>query len=873
MSRTFVIIDGSSLMHRAFYALPLLSTAAGQYTNAAYGFTTMLVKLLAEIRPEAVAVAFDKSRITFRTEAYKEYKAQRKPTPRELSEQFSLIKEILGGFGITVLEEAGYEADDIIGTLAGRASKEDYKVIIITGDRDALQLISPEVQVYLTKKGITDVVAFDEAMFKAEYGLQPHQLIDLKGLMGDTSDNIPGVPGVGEKTALKLIQEYGSVEAVLKNIDNISGQKLKDRLRENQELALLSKKLATIDCTMPLELTLESCSYSPNNDALYELFTRYEFKSLIKRFDELFPGSVSVSAAITEVIPQVVILNESEEIRNIAEHITASGCMEFYLAVSGKVPELTLAGIAVVFEGTSYFIAGETLGVSLILKLIAEPGIRKVTYDSKTLYALCPHYDIKPAGQLFDMLLAAYLLEPTAASYPLEGLAEKYLSGSFAPLPKTALLSSQAGQAVWLIHLLGDVLAEHLKKNQLEDLCCNMEIPLAEVLAVMERNGIEIDTRYLRAISTDIGAQIAVLLTEIYKAAGEEFNVNSTKQLGVILFEKLGLPAFKKTKTGYSTDAEVLENLRGRHPVIDNLLEYRMLTKLKSTYLDGLEMLVNKNSGRIHTTFNQTVTATGRLSSSDPNLQNIPVRTEIGRRIRELFVPGSGYDYIMSADYSQIELRILAHMSGDENLLYSFRHDEDVHIRTASQVFGVPMTEVTSAMRSRAKAVNFGIVYGISDYGLSRDIGVSRKEAGSYIDSYFTKYQGVKVFLDQMVRDAHENGYVTTLFGRRRYLPDINSSNFNQRSFAERVAMNTPIQGTAADIIKKAMILVYKALEDEKLKSRVLLQVHDELVLEVTSNEADRVRALVKNAMEEAARLAIPMTVEVKMGRNWAAAK
>ncbi|MCE5287510.1 MAG: DNA polymerase I [Pelosinus sp.] len=872
MPRTFVIIDGSSLVHRAFYALPLLMTANGQYTNAAYGFTTMLVKLLAEIKPEAIAVAFDKSRTTFRNDAYKEYKAHRRPTPAELSEQFPLVKEILSGFGITVLEEAGYEGDDIIGTLAGKASQEDYEVIIITGDRDALQLISPKVQVYLTKKGISDVEHFDTAAFQAKYSLMPLQLIDLKGLMGDTADNIPGVPGVGEKTAIKLIQEYGSVEEVLANIDNVSGKKLQEKLKENTKLALISKKLATIECAMPLEVSLANCGYTPDSQKLYELFSQCEFKSLLERFDQLFPGC-KAAAKPAEAIPQAVILNDAAKIHKAAELIRKSGCMEFYMAAAKKVPELTLSGIAVVIEETPYFASRETLGFSELIGLIADSKIRKVTYDIKTVYSLCRQYNIKSQGQQFDILLAAYLLDPTAAAYPLESLAEKYLSRSFSPLASTVLPAEYAGQAVWLVHLLAGVLDEYLKQNKLDDLCCNMEVPLAEVLAVMEGHGIQIDVTYLKQLSADIGIQVGVLLQEIYKLAGEEFNVNSTKQLGVILFEKLGLPVQKKTKTGYSTDAEVLEKLAGKHPLINNLLEYRMLTKLKSTYLDGLEILVNKTTGRIHTTFNQTVTATGRLSSSEPNLQNIPVRTEIGKRIRELFVPGSGYDYIMSADYSQIELRILAHMSGDENLLDSFRHNEDVHTRTAAQVFGVPIAEVTSEMRSRAKAVNFGIVYGISDYGLSRDIGVSRKEAGFYIDSYFIKYQGVKNFLDQTVQDAHEKGYVTTLFGRRRYLPDINSKNFNQRSFAERVAMNTPIQGTAADVIKKAMLQVYKVLQEEKLKSRVLLQVHDELVLEVSKDEADKVSKLVKKAMEQAVDLRVPMTVEVKMGENWAAAK
>jgi DNA polymerase-1 len=874
MSRKFIIVDGSSLVHRAFYALPLLATPSGQYTNAVYGFTTMMVKLLAELKPDLMVVAFDKGKITFRNDTYAEYKAHRKPTPSELSEQFPLAKDMLQAFGITTIEEAGYEADDIIGTLATKAGKAGHNVIIVTGDRDALQLISPQIQVMLTKKGISNVEIFDNQAFGVKYGVNPEQLIDIKGLMGDASDNIPGVPGVGEKTAMKLIAEFGSVENVLENIENISGKKLQENLRNNREIALLSKKLATVMCDMSLEFSTDKFEICPDVHKVKELFVKFEFKGLLAKIDTIFPKADQQCLEEAECLPQFKHLTTYDEVAEVIHQIRKAGIVEFYATITGKLPDIKMHGLSIIAEEQTIYIATGVEGWRDVLALFADEKVVKVTHDAKIMYSACVKMGTSLGGLVFDTILAAYLLDPTASEYSLSLLKEQYLGQSSSS--EWSKGSAEPVYAVWaveVIHALYPLLKQNLVDHKLIALFDEVELPLVEVLSVVENYGIKVNSEYLKVMSAEIGTKIDLLLAEIHQCAGESFNVNSPKQLGVILFDKLNLPVIKKTKTGYSTDAEVLEKLAGQHAIIDTILEYRMLTKLKSTYLDGMIGLIHPETGRIHTTFNQMVTATGRLSSSEPNLQNIPIRTEIGKKIRELFVPGDGYQYIMSADYSQIELRVLADMSDDINLIESFAQNQDVHTRTAAEVFEVPMNEVTPELRSRAKAVNFGIVYGISDYGLSRDIGVSRKEASHYIENYFTKYHGVKGFMDKVVSEAHKQGYVTTLLGRRRYLPDINSRNFNLRSFAERTAMNTPIQGTAADIIKKAMIDVYNVLQREKMRSRILLQVHDELVLEVPEEEVEQVAKIVKDAMEQSVTLRVPLVVDVNVGRNWADAK
>lgn len=874
MSRTFILIDGSSLLYRAFYALPLLKSARGQYTNAVYGFTTMLVKLIGEVKPDALVVAFDKGKVTFRNEMYPEYKAQRKSAPPELAEQFPLIREVLSIMGVRVFEEAGFEADDIIGTFACRASRAGFQVKVVTGDRDALQLIDDNIRVLLTRKGITEIETMDKVALKDKFGVTPEQIIDLKGLMGDTSDNIPGVPGVGEKTAGKLISEFGSVENVLANLDKVSGPKLRETLKNNADLARLSKKLATIVCDLPLEFIPENYIFSPNIEKTREIFTELEFKSLITRLKEIVPGASDEPVQVTQSLPEVSIAETEQNIRELIEEVAKPGILAYYPLLSGHVPKVVIDGVGLAFGERQVYISAGTPGWDELMQTLLQRVYPVVVYDSKLVTGFIVKNGKEQFSAIFDVGLAAYLLDPTANDYSITRLSELYLK--YQNNWQEKQVAHEPAFAAWAagsLLKLYPVMQQTLKEAELTALLEEIEMPLAAVLSQMEMSGIKVDREHLKLINADIAGKVEKLLEEIYITAGEEFNVNSPKQLGQILFEKLKLPVIKKTKTGYSTDAEVLEKLTGEHPLINYLLEYRLLSKLKSTYLDTMDSLIHAQTGRIHTSFNQTVTATGRLSSSEPNLQNIPVRTEAGKRIRELFIPGEGYDYLVSADYSQIELRILAHLSNDENLIDAFRHNQDIHTRTASEVFGVAMDQVSSEMRSRAKAVNFGIVYGISDYGLSRDIGVNRKEAGQYIDNYFSRYQGVKRFIDHTVLAARTDGFVTTMFGRRRYLPDINSSNFNQRSFAERTAMNTPIQGTAADVIKKAMISVSRSLQAKGLRSRILLQVHDELVLEVPTGELDIVKTLVKNLMENAVQLAIPLTVDVKIGKNWAEAK
>ncbi len=873
MARTFVIIDGSSLIHRAFYALPLLTTQSGYYTNAVYGFTTMLIRLITDVDPEMIVVAFDKGRITFRNDAFADYKAQRKPTPSELSQQFPLAKELLSAFGITSIEHEGYEADDIIGTLATKAATSGYEVIIVTGDKDALQLIGPSVKVMLTRKGISEIELVDTAAFTNKYGFPPQRLIDLKGLMGDSSDNIPGVPGVGEKTACKLIQEFQSLEHVLENIDKVSGNKLREKLRENAQLAVLSKQLATIFCDMPLNFTPEAYTMNPDYHQIQEVLQRLEFKSLASRL----PAVLSPTQPAENVYQQSTSINckiaeNRQDVQAIIDKIKANKTMICYPIAGNKPYSPDLYGMAVYTDSGCMYITSEIGGWNFLLDLLADEDISKITYNAKVLANAARGLGVELKGLRFDVLIAAYLLDPTAAEYPLEVIGEKYLQNiKFDSSDNNE--ANVASIAAEYINLLYPVLREALANNGLMSLNDDLELPLVNVLSGMESVGIRVDIEKLNTFRLEILDRVECLLAEIYNLSGREFNVNSTKQLGAVLFDDLKLPSIKKTKTGYSTNAEVLEMLSGMHPIIDYLLEYRMLTKLQTTYLEGMRHLVDSTTGRIHTSFNQTVTATGRLSSSDPNLQNIPVRTETGKKIRKLFVPGDDFKYIMSADYSQIELRLLAHMSQDINLLEAFNHNQDVHTRTAAEVFDVPIQEVSSDMRARAKAVNFGIIYGISDYGLSRDLKISRKEAAQYIDNYFRKYQGVRDYIDKVVGQAKQQGYVTTMFGRKRYLPDINSSNFNRRSFAERTAMNTPIQGTAADVIKKAMINVFYLLKHKSLQSRLLLQVHDELVLEVVEEELTVVADLVKLSMENVVNLSVPLLVDVKIGDNWAQAK
>ena len=865
MADKFLVIDGSSLIHRAFFALPPLMTKQGLHTGAVYGLCNMLLKLLGDLQPAYMAVAFDKSRKTFRTELYEDYKGQRKPTPSELSEQFPLAMKVLGTMGIPTLELDNYEADDIIGTFAVHAP-EDVEVIIVTGDRDELQLVDTRTKVYYTKRGISDIQIFDEAEFAANYeGLVPKQLIELKGLMGDASDNIPGVPGVGPKTALKLIKEYGDVETVLENIDKVSGKALKAKLADNKESALLSKKLATICTEAPVDTDIEKYALAPLREEARTLLQDLEFRNMYDRFASVLGGAQHSFDLFGETVEQESAPTEHVTLPAQAEQLFAAlkACREAVpvaVTVSGQLPELYFSRAELLVEGKVYILDSFSSCWDKFDAWLADADCKKLTVDSKELYKCCLCRKVQAQGIADDVALAAYLADPGHNSYALADLSKRYLASTLpTDCENIALLAVQ--------------LREQLKEYEQLALYEELELPLAPVLAKMELSGITPDMELLAQLNEDMTARIAQLEKQAMEQAGEEFNLKSPKQLGVILFERLQLPVIKKTKTGYSTDAKVLEALEGKHPLIATILEHRKLAKLQSTYLDGLKPLVNAKTGRIHTHFQQTVTVTGRLSSTDPNLQNIPTRTEEGKQIRRIFVPGAGYDYLMSCDYSQVELRILACIAHDELLLDAFRHGQDIHARTAAEVFGVPLAEVTHEMRSRAKAVNFGIVYGISDFGLAKQLDVGRKEAAGYIESYFARYTGVKKYMEDIVAKAREQGYVSTLMGRRRYLPDIRHSNFNLRSFAERTAINTPIQGTAADIMKKAMIDVERALEQAGCRSRILLQVHDELVLEVTEDERERVAELVRATMQAAASLEIPLLADVNFGKNWAETK
>ncbi|MDO4177640.1 MAG: DNA polymerase I [Phascolarctobacterium sp.] len=865
MADKFLLIDGSSLIHRAFFALPPLVNKNGVNTGAVYGLCNMLLKLIEDVNPKYMAVAFDKSRKTFRTLMYPDYKGQRKPTPPELGEQFPLSMKVLDAIGIKNLELDDYEADDIIGTFAKHAPA-DVEVIVVTGDKDELQLIDKRTKVYYTKRGITDIQIFDEAEFAEVYeGLVPKQLIELKGLMGDASDNIPGVPGVGPKTALKLIKEYGDVETVLENIDKVNGKSLKQKLAENKESALLSKKLATIYLEAPVDLNIDAYALCRIREEAQPLLKELEFRNMYERFAAVLGGNEDSFDLFGELVDLVETPKEElvsdEQARDFFAKLKTTGqVISFAVKTAGTIPELYFDYAELYFEDKLYTIDTMSSAWDAFMTWLSDEASKKATANAKDIYKVCLCSKKEVKGIVDDVAIAAYLVDAGLSSYEVKDLADRYLNNTF---------KNEAENIALLIPVLREQLALRAQVRLYEEL----ELPLTKVLAEMENIGIVPDTVLLDQLNEDMTFRIANLEKQAYEVAGEEFNIKSTKQLGVLLFEKLGLPVQKKTKTGYSTDAKVLEALKGEHPIINIILEHRKLAKLQSTYLEGLRPLVNPKTARIHTTFQQTVTVTGRLSSVNPNLQNIPTRTEEGKEIRRIFVPGDGFDYLMSCDYSQVELRILACIAQDHLLIDSFKNNQDVHARTASEVFGVSLDAVTKSMRSRAKAVNFGIVYGISDFGLATQLDVSRKEAQGYIDSYFARYTGVKEYMTDIVAKARMQGYVSTLMGRRRYLPDIKHSNFNLRSFAERTAINTPIQGTAADIMKLAMLKVDAALKEAGLKSRILLQVHDELVLEVPENEKEQAANIVKTAMENAYIMEIPLEAEVAFGKNWAEAK
>lgn len=858
MKETLLIIDGSSLLYRAFYAIPSLTDSQGRPTNAVYGFLNMLLKLYEQLEPHYVAVAFDKDKHTFRNDLYDGYKATRKPAPDDLRPQFPLIREVLECLGIHVLELEGYEGDDIIGTVARQMEAKDFHIDIVTGDRDALQLVDENVTVHLTKKGITNMLAVTPDVMEAEYGYAPSQVVDMKALMGDTADNIPGVPGVGEKTAAKLIAQFQHVETLYDRIGEVKGKKLQEKLADNKDKAFLSKELATICCSVPVEYSLDMFLPQPRKEDVSALFRSLGFKNMLARF-AAFDRFASLADEETAQDVSLQLL-EDLQLQDLAGQIVA---VEGVYEPATPLPVLKALAIAG-NQGVFVVPAGRE---GEYLRALADAALVVTSQGKQLVKAASPYTDKRLP--LADIILAAYLLDPTRTAYGLAYLSEKFA----VPLQEGGDEALRlAGDAQFSFDVWPKA-AEALELAGLTTLYDTIEIPLIHTLAVMEMNGFTVDTERLMDMERELSLEADKLEEEIYDDAGETFNINSTKQLGVILFEKLGLPVIKKTKTGYSTDSAVLEALMDQHPMIPKILQFRALKKLISTYLDGLEPLISRETGRIYTSFNQMVTATGRLSSSDPNLQNIPIRTEQGRKIRSLFVPGEGYDYIVSGDYSQIELRLLAHLSQDPTMIDGFKKNQDIHRRTASEVFGIPWDEVTPEQRSHAKAVNFGIIYGISDFGLARNISISRQQAKEYIDSYFARYSTIHAYMDKLVAEARETGMAKTMFGRIRTLTDINSKNFTRRSFAERTAMNTPIQGSAADIIKLAMNAVQDELERRSLRSRLLVQVHDELVLEVPADEREEVETLLKDTMEHIVTLSVPLVVDIHCGRNWEEAK
>lgn len=867
-----LLLDGNSLAYRAFFALPLLTNDAGIHTNATYGFTMMLQKIVEEEKPTKMLVAFDAGKTTFRHSDFKEYKGGRQKTPPELSEQFPYIRKLIDAYNIRQYEQDLYEADDIIGTLAKKAG--DAEVIIVTGDKDLTQLASKNVTVYVTRKGITEIEKYTPEHIMEKYCLTPIQIIDMKGLMGDSSDNIPGVPGVGEKTAIKLLKEYGTVEKLYEAIDSLKASKMKDKLIENEELAHLSKKLATIHTEAPIEITLEDIDYSgPDEQAVIAIWKELGFKSLLEKSN--FQEEAKVQKEIRFNI--VDSLQPSHLKEEMALHVELEN--EHYHTCR-------VLGLGLTNGEETYFVPeAELLENETLKSWLADESKKKYVSDRKAAQVMLSRLGYELNGVEFDLLLATYIMNPSVSGEDVATLAGEfgyyevqsnevvYGKGAKWAEPEESLLAEHVSRKALAIWNLKKIIEKKLKENEQYELYYTLELPLARILGKMESAGIKVEASTLKAMGEELKEKLDVLEQTIYELAGETFNINSPKQLGVILFEKLGLPPIKKTKTGYSTAADVLEKLKSEHEIIKHLLEYRTLAKLQSTYIEGLQGVIHDKDQKIHTRYQQALTATGRLSSTDPNLQNIPIRLEEGRKIRQAFVPSEEGWVLFSADYSQIELRVLAHMCGDKTLVEAFKQGMDIHTRTAMDVFGVSADEVDSQKRRVAKAVNFGIIYGISDYGLSQNLDITRKEAATFIENYLASFPGVKQYMDSIVQEAKMQGYVTTILNRRRYLPDINSSNFNLRSFAERTAMNTPIQGSAADIIKKAMIQMDERLSKENMRAKMLLQVHDELIFEAPMEEIEKLQQIVPEVMEQAIELNVPLKVDYAYGPTWYDAK
>lgn len=872
-----VLVDGNSIAFRAFFALPLLSNDKGVYTNAVYGFTQMLLKILQDEKPTRMLVAFDAGRTTFRHKTFKEYKGGRQKTPPELSEQMPFIHELLDAMEIARYEIDQYEADDIIGTLAKRAQENNWKVNIFTGDKDLLQLVDKNITVTLTKKGITEVDAYDEARVQERYGFTPEKIVDMKGLMGDNSDNIPGVPGIGEKTALKLLGQFGTLEGVLDSIDEISGKKMKERLKENREQAKMSKQLAVIELNTPVDVPFDDMNYSEQiTDKAIDIFKELGFHSLLERIGAEEPAQEDVAMEALDF----KILDEPK-----AEHLISPSSFVVEVMNESYHSE-DILGFAVANKNGRYFFSKETALESAVFRKWAKDQVaEKIVFDAKQAVVSLRWKGIELEGVVFDVQLASYLLNPSESNADLSRIARQkgqnsvysdeavYGKGVKQQVPDEEKLAEHLIRKADVLYHLRKTFTEELKDNDQYSLFADLEMPLSIVLGKMESEGVKVDVGRLEEMGKELEKQLDRIEKEIHELAGMPFNINSPKQLGEVLFDKLNLPVIRKTKTGYSTSADVLEKLQDKHEIIAHILHYRQLGKLESTYIEGLLRVVHKDTNMIHTHYNQVLAQTGRLSSIEPNLQNIPIRLEEGRKIRQAFIP-SEKDWLMfSADYSQIELRVLADISADENLMEAFQKEMDIHTKTAMDVFHVTADEVTTNMRRQAKAVNFGIVYGISDYGLSQNLGITRKDAGGFIARYFDSYPNVKQYMEDIVQKAKRDGYVTTMLHRRRYLPEITSRNFNRRSFAERTAMNTPIQGSAADIIKKAMVEMDERLEKEGLKTRMLLQVHDELIFEAPENEIEQLKDIVPDVMEHAVELSVPLKVDFAYGPTWHDAK
>ena len=873
MSKKIVLIDGHSILNRAFFGVPPLTNSEGLHTNAVYGFLNIMFKILDEEKPDYLTVAFDRSEPTFRHQMFDAYKGTRKPMAQELREQVPVMKEVLQAMGIKIVEMPGYEADDLLGTIAGMAEVQGMDVSIISGDRDLLQLATEKVKIRIpkTKRTGTEIEDYYAADVVERYQVTPKEFIDVKALMGDSSDNIPGVPGIGEKTATNLIVAYKSIENAYAHLEEITPKRAKTNLEEHYDMAQMSKTLATIEVHVPIEFDMEAAKltdlYTPE---AYVYMKRLEFKNMLTRFSD--------DMSQNDLEKYFHVYHELDEIQNFFDGFSAKEAAVSFFEEAGTVYGLAVAKSN---QNVVYLTCG-----GFVTEGYLEEQVQKLcdgldTLITPDLKGLLKHVRVPETKNCIDTTIAAYLLNPLKNEFTYDDLARDIL-GLMVPskldllgklkIKKAAEEKPEALELMVCYEAYTCIAAKNQLLEQLEDhgmkkLYDEIEMPLVYVLADMEKEGVRAEKAELEAYGAQLTGRISELETSIYEKAGETFNINSPKQLGVILFEKLQMPNGKKTKTGYSTAADVLERLAPDYPIVSEILEYRQLTKLKSTYADGLALCIAPD-GRIHSTFNQTITATGRISSTEPNLQNIPIRMELGRLIRKVFVPKEGYVFI-DADYSQIELRVLAHMSGDQNLIAAYQHAEDIHRITASQVFHTPLEEVTDLQRRNAKAVNFGIVYGISSFGLSQDLSITRKEAEGYIASYFETYPGIKIFLDRLVTDAKEKGYAETMFGRRRPVPELASSNFMQRSFGERIAMNSPIQGTAADIIKIAMIRVKQRLEREQLKSKLILQVHDELLIEAAADEEEYVKTLLAEEMRHAADLAVTLEVDVKSGRNW----